>query len=115
METVNLINRNDLATTECVQDFITDKEVEMVMLLSARNKIDKRRRRATTEAEKAFAYKMKLDAIKRQGERTDLTSARFGQRLTSVEKIAAESCYPLYLFVFIFLYRVNACISRSEA
>ena len=42
-------------------------------------------------SEKAFAYKMKLDAIKRQGERTDLTSAQIGQRLTSVEKIAAES------------------------
>ena len=42
-------------------------------------------------SEKAFAYKMKLDAIKRQGERTDLTSAQLGQRLTSVEKIAAES------------------------
>ena len=42
-------------------------------------------------SEKAFAYKMKLDAIKCQGERTDLTSAQLGQRLTSVEKIAAES------------------------
>ena len=42
-------------------------------------------------SEKAFAYKMKLDAIKRQGERTDLTSAQLGQRLTSVEKIATES------------------------
>ena len=42
-------------------------------------------------SEKAFAYKMKLDAIKRQGERTDLTSAQLGQRLASVEKIAAES------------------------
>ena len=42
-------------------------------------------------SEKAFSYKMKLDAIKRQGERTDLTSAQLGQRLTSVEKIAAES------------------------
>ena len=41
-------------------------------------------------SEKAFSYKMKLDAIKRQGERTDLTSAQPGQRLTSVEKIAAE-------------------------
>lgn len=42
-------------------------------------------------SEKAFAYKMKLDAIKRQGERTDLTSDQVGQRLTSVEKVAAES------------------------
>ena len=43
-------------------------------------------------SEKAFAYKMKLDAIKRQGERTDLTSDHRGQKsLTSVERIALES------------------------
>ena len=43
-------------------------------------------------SEKAFAYKMKLDAIKRQGERTDLTSAQVGHKsLTSVEKIAIEN------------------------
>ena len=43
-------------------------------------------------SEKAFAYKMKLDAIKRQGERTDLTSAQVGQKsLTSVERIAIEN------------------------
>ena len=48
-------------------------------------------RECVLPSEKAFAYKMKLDAIKRQGERTDLTSDQIGQRLTSVEKIAAES------------------------
>ena len=43
-------------------------------------------------SEKAFAYKMKLEAIKRQGERTDLTSDQRGQKsLTSVERIALES------------------------
>ena len=43
-------------------------------------------------SEKAFAYKMKLDAIKRQGERTDLTSTQIGQKsLTSVERIAIEN------------------------
>ena len=43
-------------------------------------------------SEKAFAYKMKLEAIKRQGERTDLTSDQRGQRsLTSVERISLES------------------------
>ena len=52
METVNLINRNDLGSTEKVQEFINDKEAEMAVLLSARNKIDNRRRRATTDAEK---------------------------------------------------------------
>ena len=34
------------------QEFIDDKEAEMALLLSARNKIDNRRRRAITEAEK---------------------------------------------------------------
>ena len=32
-------------------------------------------------SEKAFAYKMKLDAMKRQGQRTDLTSTPLGQKL----------------------------------
>ncbi|MBE6534030.1 MAG: chromosome partitioning protein ParB [Ruminococcaceae bacterium] len=41
---------------------------------------------------RVFAYKMKLDAIKRQGERTDLTSAQVGHKsLTSVERIAIEN------------------------
>jgi hypothetical protein len=52
MQTVNLINRNDLGTMDRVQSFIDEKEAEMAMLLSARNKIDNRRRRATTDAEK---------------------------------------------------------------
>ena len=52
METVNLINRNDLGTADRVQEFIDEKEAEMAMLLSARNKIDNCRRRATTDAEK---------------------------------------------------------------
>ena len=51
METVNLINSNDLGTAESVQEFISGKEAEMAMLLSARNKIDNRRR-ATTDVEK---------------------------------------------------------------
>ena len=33
-------------------------------------------------SEKAFAYKMKLDALKRQGQRTDLTSTQFAQKLS---------------------------------
>jgi ParB family chromosome partitioning protein len=34
-------------------------------------------------SEKAFAYKMKMDAMRRQGVRTDLTSAQNDQKLTS--------------------------------
>ena len=39
-------------------------------------------------SEKAKAYQMKLDAMKRQGERTDLTSAQFGQK--SEHKLSKE-------------------------
>lgn len=43
-------------------------------------------------SEKAFSYKMKLDAMKRkQGERTDLTSAPMVQKLTSRELLAEKS------------------------
>lgn len=42
-------------------------------------------------SEKAFAYKMRLDAMKRQGKRTDLTSDPVGQKC-SVEQIADNSC-----------------------
>ena len=41
-------------------------------------------------SERAKAYKMKLDAIKRQGARHDLTSTQIAQKL-SVEKVAEEA------------------------
>ena len=41
-------------------------------------------------SERAKAYKMKLEAIKRQGARTDLTSTQVAQKL-SVEKVAEEA------------------------
>ena len=43
-------------------------------------------------SERAFAYKMKLDAIKRQGARSDLTSGQVGQKLkTSVDLVANQA------------------------
>ena len=42
-------------------------------------------------SEKAFAYKMKVEAMNRQGERTDLTSSQVGKRLNTYEVIAKES------------------------
>lgn len=41
-------------------------------------------------SEKAFAYKMRLEAMKRQGQRTDLTSRPVGTKL-SVSKIASDA------------------------
>ena len=42
-------------------------------------------------SEKAKAYKMKLEAIKRQGARSDLTSDQPGRKLESAEVIAQQS------------------------
>lgn len=42
-------------------------------------------------SEKAFAYKMRLDAIKRQGKRTDLTSSPPGTKLRSSDEITRET------------------------
>jgi len=41
-------------------------------------------------SEKAFAYKMKWDAIKKQGKRTDLTSTQVGQKSWSVNQVAEK-------------------------
>ena len=42
-------------------------------------------------SEKAFAYKLKYDALKRQGKRTDLTSSQVGTKLRT-DKIIAIEC-----------------------
>ena len=42
-------------------------------------------------SEKAFAYKMKLDAMSRQGYRSDLTSDQVGRKLEKAEIIAQQS------------------------
>ena len=41
-------------------------------------------------SEKAFAYKMKYDAMKRQGQRNDLTSSQNGKKLWANEQLAKE-------------------------
>ena len=42
-------------------------------------------------SERAAAYKMKLEALKRQGERNDLTSAQVVPKLTAREKVAEDA------------------------
>ena len=42
-------------------------------------------------SEKAFAYKMKLDAIKRQGQRTDVTSAQIVPKLQARDIVAQDA------------------------
>ena len=42
-------------------------------------------------SEKAFAYKMKLDALNKQGKRSDLTSTPVGSRFRTNEKVGSDS------------------------
>lgn len=42
-------------------------------------------------SERAFAYKMKLEAMKRQGARTDLTSAQVGRKLEAADIVGQET------------------------
>lgn len=53
-------------------------------------------------SERAFAYKMKLDAMKNQGTRSDLTSTQVVSKLRSNEKLGAEnnqSCETVRRFI----------------
>ena len=48
-------------------------------------------RESILPSERAFAYKMKLEALKHQGARTDLTSSQVGTKLRSDETVAQEA------------------------
>lgn len=77
-----------LAEIPCIVRQLTDDEATIIMVDS------NLQREQILPSEKAFAYKMKLDAIRRQpGTRTDLTSVPLGQRLgqTSREALADKS------------------------
>lgn len=74
-----------LETLKCEVKDLTRDEAIIVMVES------NLQRSVILPSEKAFAYKMRLEAMKRQGERTDLTSAPMVPKLTSREKIAKKS------------------------
>ena len=48
-------------------------------------------RESILPSERAFAYKMKLEALKKQGARSDLTSDQVGQKLWSFEQVANDA------------------------
>lgn len=72
-------------TLRCIVSDMDDDAATIVMVDSNIQRTD------IFPSEKAFAYKMKLDAIKHQGERTDLTSRPLGEKLLSIEEIAENS------------------------
>ena len=48
-------------------------------------------RESILPSERAFAYKMKLEALKNQGARSDLTSAQLGRKLETADIVGQES------------------------
>lgn len=72
-------------TLRCIVSDMDDDAATIVMVDSNIQRTD------IFPSEKAFAYKMKLDAMKHQGERTDLTSRPLGEKLLSIEEIAENS------------------------
>lgn len=69
----------------CIVRKLTDDEATIIMVDS------NLQREVVLPSEKAFAYKMKLDAMKRQGQRTDLTSVPVGPKLRSNQELANKT------------------------
>jgi len=69
----------ELPTVPCIVRELTDDEATIIMVDS------NLQREQVLPSEKALAYKMKLDAMKRQGQRTDLTSDPVGRKLGGAE------------------------------
>ena len=82
---------SELAGKETMPAIVRDLDDDAAIILMVDANLQ---RESILPSERAFAYKMKLDAIKHQGERTDLTSAPVGQKFdgkTSRELLAIES------------------------
>lgn len=68
-----------LETIPCIIRDLTDDEATIIMVDS------NMQREKILPSEKAFAYKMKYDAIKHQGSRNDLTSGPMDQKLSATQ------------------------------
>ena len=74
-----------LPTLPCIVRELSDDEATIIM-------VDINiQREQVLPSEKAFAYKMKLDAMKRQGQRTDLTSSPVATKLDSASLVGKTS------------------------
>ena len=76
------------AGIETVPALITDMDRDAAAIALVDSNLH---REKILPSEKAFAYKLKLEAMNRQGQRTDLTSAQVGRKLESAEMIGEQS------------------------
>ena len=73
-----------LKTLPCIVRDLDDDAATILMVDS------NLQREEILPSERAFAFKMKLDAMKRQGERRDLTSRQVGTKLRSDEELGEQ-------------------------
>ncbi|MDE6600971.1 MAG: ParB/RepB/Spo0J family partition protein [Lachnospiraceae bacterium] len=74
-----------LETVPCFIRDLTDEEATITMVDS------NIQREELLFSEKAFAYKMKLDAVRKQGQRTDLTSRQLVGKLEAADEVGEKS------------------------
>lgn len=78
---------SELAGKESIKCIVQDVSDDEAVILMVDSNLQ---REQILPSEKAFAYKMKLDAMNRQGQRSDLTSRPLGEKLYSVDKMSSE-------------------------
>lgn len=76
--------QNGITELQCIVRDLTDNQATIIMVDS------NIQRENILPTERGFAYKMKLDAMKQQGKRTDLTSSQVGTKLKRADSILAE-------------------------
>ena len=89
----------ELAGLETMPVIVRDMDDDAATIVMVDSNIQ---RESLLPSERAFAYRMKLEAIKRQGARSDLTSAQVGQKLNArqmVAKDAGESTGQIQRFI----------------
>ena len=74
----------NMDTIPCIVRDLTDDEATIIMVDS------NLQREKVLPSEKAFAYKMKLDALSHQGKRNDLTSVEIAQKSKTSRQVIAE-------------------------
>lgn len=78
----------ELAGLETLPVIVRQMDDEAAIILMVDSNLQ---REHILPSERAFAYKMKLDAMKNQGTRSDLTSTQVVSKLRSNEKLGAEN------------------------
>ena len=79
---------SELAKKETMPVIVRDLDDDAATIIMVDSNLQ---RENLLPSERAFAYKMKLEAIKHQGARTDLTSVQVEQKLSARDQVAKEA------------------------